>query len=221
MVARSRYWNSCCPGRLRHARTTAARRRSSARTSCILPDFSRNPWSWAEPTWRGATRRHHFVWVARGRNEPEPHFQIGPRARSIGEIPASFGFSPSTSERPTPSVSPNAPCPSRCPTKAACSPREAIPADTIDQISEQQLDHTFRTNSHGYFHMVQPASPHLPPGGSFLTRARSQGSMAVGASSTMRPPRVRSTRSPNRLRRTSGRAGSASTRSRPARSGPH
>lgn len=40
--------------------------------------------------------------------------------------------------------------------------------DSIEEIDEQQLDSTFRTNIYGYFFMVQAALPHLGNGGVIL-----------------------------------------------------
>jgi len=36
--------------------------------------------------------------------------------------------------------------------------------ENIYELSEQQWDHTFRTNIYGYFYMVKAALPHLKPG---------------------------------------------------------
>jgi NAD(P)-dependent dehydrogenase (short-subunit alcohol dehydrogenase family) len=38
----------------------------------------------------------------------------------------------------------------------------------IEQISEEQWDHTFRTNIYGYFHMAKAAIPHLKPGSAIV-----------------------------------------------------
>jgi NAD(P)-dependent dehydrogenase (short-subunit alcohol dehydrogenase family) len=37
--------------------------------------------------------------------------------------------------------------------------------DSLDEVTEQQWDHTFRTNIYGYFHMAKAALPHLKRGG--------------------------------------------------------
>ncbi len=40
--------------------------------------------------------------------------------------------------------------------------------DSVEEISEQQWDRTFRTNIYGYFHMVKAALPHLQPGSAIV-----------------------------------------------------
>lgn len=40
--------------------------------------------------------------------------------------------------------------------------------DKIEDISEEQWDHTFRTNIYGYFHMAKAAVPHLKPGSAIV-----------------------------------------------------
>lgn len=45
---------------------------------------------------------------------------------------------------------------------------EQHPADDIADISEEQLQRTFRTNIFGMFFMVQAAQPHLNPGSSII-----------------------------------------------------
>ena len=40
--------------------------------------------------------------------------------------------------------------------------------EDIEEISEQQWDHTFRTNIYGYFHMAKAAIPHLKPGSAIV-----------------------------------------------------
>jgi NAD(P)-dependent dehydrogenase (short-subunit alcohol dehydrogenase family) len=40
--------------------------------------------------------------------------------------------------------------------------------DSIDELTIEQWDKTFRTNIHGYFYMAKAAIPHLPRGGSIL-----------------------------------------------------
>jgi NAD(P)-dependent dehydrogenase (short-subunit alcohol dehydrogenase family) len=40
--------------------------------------------------------------------------------------------------------------------------------DTLEDISEDQWEHTFRTNIFGYFHMAKAALPHLKPGSSII-----------------------------------------------------
>jgi NAD(P)-dependent dehydrogenase (short-subunit alcohol dehydrogenase family) len=36
--------------------------------------------------------------------------------------------------------------------------------DTIEDVSEEQWDHTFKTNIYGYFYMAKAAIPHMKPG---------------------------------------------------------
>jgi len=40
--------------------------------------------------------------------------------------------------------------------------------DSIEDISDEQLDRTFRTNIFGYFYMVRAAIPHLKPGAAII-----------------------------------------------------
>jgi NAD(P)-dependent dehydrogenase (short-subunit alcohol dehydrogenase family) len=40
--------------------------------------------------------------------------------------------------------------------------------ENLEEISEQQWDHTFRTNIYGYFHMAKAAIPHLKPGSAIV-----------------------------------------------------
>jgi NAD(P)-dependent dehydrogenase (short-subunit alcohol dehydrogenase family) len=41
-------------------------------------------------------------------------------------------------------------------------------AESLDQITDEQWDRTFRTNIYGYFHMARAALPHLEPGSVIL-----------------------------------------------------
>ncbi len=40
--------------------------------------------------------------------------------------------------------------------------------DSIDELSEEQWDRTFKTNIYGYFRMAKAALPHLGPGGAII-----------------------------------------------------
>jgi NAD(P)-dependent dehydrogenase (short-subunit alcohol dehydrogenase family) len=40
--------------------------------------------------------------------------------------------------------------------------------ESLDEVSEEQWDRTFKTNIYGYFHMAQAALPHLQPGSSII-----------------------------------------------------
>ena len=40
--------------------------------------------------------------------------------------------------------------------------------ENVEELSEEQWDHTFRTNIYGYFHMVKAALPHLKPGSAII-----------------------------------------------------
>jgi NAD(P)-dependent dehydrogenase (short-subunit alcohol dehydrogenase family) len=48
---------------------------------------------------------------------------------------------------------------------------EQHPRDAIEEISEEQLEQTFRTNIFGYFHMVQAAMPRLQKGCAIINTA--------------------------------------------------
>jgi NAD(P)-dependent dehydrogenase (short-subunit alcohol dehydrogenase family) len=48
-------------------------------------------------------------------------------------------------------------------------------AESVDQITEEHFDLTFRTNIYGYFHMVQAALPHLGEGSSILNTGSETG----------------------------------------------
>jgi NAD(P)-dependent dehydrogenase (short-subunit alcohol dehydrogenase family) len=40
--------------------------------------------------------------------------------------------------------------------------------DSLDEVSEEQWDRTFKTNIYGYFHMAKAALQHLKPGGTII-----------------------------------------------------
>jgi NAD(P)-dependent dehydrogenase (short-subunit alcohol dehydrogenase family) len=48
-------------------------------------------------------------------------------------------------------------------------------AESLDEITEEHFDLTFRTNIYGYFHMVQAALPHLGEGSSILNTGSETG----------------------------------------------
>ena len=78
--------------------------------------------------------------------------------------------------------------------------------DDVEDISEEQLEKTFRTNLFGYFYMTQAAMPHLKRVRRSSIQPRSQPIAAMTLWSTTRPPRVRSSpssgRSPSSLQAT-------------------
>lgn len=45
---------------------------------------------------------------------------------------------------------------------------EQHPSGALEDIAEEQLERTFRTNIFSYFHMAQAALPHLPKGGTIV-----------------------------------------------------
>ncbi|MGE0614256.1 MAG: SDR family oxidoreductase [Bacteriovoracia bacterium] len=51
----------------------------------------------------------------------------------------------------------------------------------VDELSVSEWDHTFRTNIHGYFHMVKAASPHLNPGAVIINTGSITGLEGSGA----------------------------------------
>jgi NAD(P)-dependent dehydrogenase (short-subunit alcohol dehydrogenase family) len=56
---------------------------------------------------------------------------------------------------------------------------EQHPQESIEKISEKQLERTFRTNIFSYFFMVQAAMKHLKKGAGSSTRRQSQHTKAV------------------------------------------
>jgi NAD(P)-dependent dehydrogenase (short-subunit alcohol dehydrogenase family) len=48
-------------------------------------------------------------------------------------------------------------------------------ADSLEQLSEEHLDMTLRTNVYGYFHMARAALPYLPRGGSIINTGSETG----------------------------------------------
>jgi NAD(P)-dependent dehydrogenase (short-subunit alcohol dehydrogenase family) len=40
--------------------------------------------------------------------------------------------------------------------------------DSLEDVSDEQWDHTFKTNIYGYFRMAKAALPHLPRGGAII-----------------------------------------------------
>ena len=74
---------------------------------------------------------------------------------------------------------------------------------TIEELSEEQFDHTFKTNIYGYFYMAKAAVPHLGKGAAIVnTGSDHRARWEAGRCSITRPPRVRSTPSPSRSPRT-------------------
>lgn len=48
-------------------------------------------------------------------------------------------------------------------------------ADSLDQISDEDFDRTFKTNVYGYFHIVKAALPHLAPGAAIIASGSETG----------------------------------------------
>ena len=66
---------------------------------------------------------------------------------------------------------------------------EQHPKGSIEEISKEQLERTFRTNIFGYFHMVKAARPHLKAGAAIVNTTSVTPTAAARSSSTTRRPR--------------------------------
>jgi hypothetical protein len=75
-------------------------------------------------------------------------------------------------------------------------------AHGLEDLTEEHFDLTVRTNLYGYFHMAKAALPHLPKGGSIITRVPRRVCTAASSCSTIPRPRARSTLSRWRWRAT-------------------
>jgi NAD(P)-dependent dehydrogenase (short-subunit alcohol dehydrogenase family) len=72
----------------------------------------------------------------------------------------------------------------------------------LEELSDQQWDHTFKTNIYGYFRMAKEALHYLKEGSAISTPGPSPGWKGASSCSITPPPRAPSTRSPRRWRRT-------------------
>jgi len=75
-------------------------------------------------------------------------------------------------------------------------------AASIEDITDERLDLTLRTNVFGYFQMARAAVPHLPKAARSSTPAPSPAWRAAGSCWTTPPPRARSMPSRSRSRAT-------------------
>ena len=72
--------------------------------------------------------------------------------------------------------------------------------ESIDQVSDEEWNRTFRTNIDAYFHLAKAAVPHLKPGSAIIATSSETASRARSRCSNTRPPRGPSTPSPSRWR---------------------
>lgn len=83
--------------------------------------------------------------------------------------------------------------------------------DSLDEISDEEWDYTFRLNIGAMFHLTKAAVPHMPPGSAIIGSSSVQSDQPSRSWRPTRPPRRRSRTSPPGLRRCWARRASGST----------
>lgn len=96
---------------------------------------------------------------------------------------------------------------------------EQHPQKSLEDISKEQLERTFRTNIFGMFFMTKAALKHLKEGSAIVNSGSVTAFRGSGSLSTTPPQRALSSPLPAHWRKTWPTREFASTRSRPARSG--
>ena len=92
--------------------------------------------------------------------------------------------------------------------------------DSIEEISSEEWDRTFRTNIYAMFYLCKAAIPHMRPGARIVNTTSIQSKIAARQPARLRHDQGRDRRtSPRGWRRWWRTRASASTRSRPGRSG--
>ena len=75
---------------------------------------------------------------------------------------------------------------------------EQHPQESLDRITREQLERTFRTNIFSCFYMTKAALPHLHEGSAIINTTSVTAYRGVRIWSTTRPPKGRSSPSPAR-----------------------